>query len=84
MLARRTKNNPLLVGEAGVGKTAIAEAIALRLAHGDVPRTLDKKILYRLDLATIMAGTKYQGEFEERIKMILNDIRVCWRNHTFC
>ena len=75
VLARRTKNNPLLVGEAGVGKTAIAEAIALRLAHGDVPRTLDKKILYRLDLATIMAGTKYRGEFEERIKMILNDIR---------
>lgn len=75
VLARRTKNNPLLVGEAGVGKTAIAEAIALRLAHGDVPRTLDKKILYRLDLATIMAGTKYRGEFEERIKLILNDIR---------
>ena len=75
VLARRTKNNPLLVGEAGVGKTAIAEAIALRLAHGDVPRTLDNKILYRLDLATIMAGTKYRGEFEERIKMILNDIR---------
>ncbi|MEC7159828.1 MAG: ATP-dependent Clp protease ATP-binding subunit, partial [Bacteroidota bacterium] len=75
VLARRTKNNPLLVGEAGVGKTAIAEAIALRLAHGDVPRTLDRKILYRLDLATIMAGTKYRGEFEERIKMILNDIR---------
>ena len=76
VLARRTKNNRFLVGEAGVGKTAIAEAIALRLAHGDVPRTLDKKILYRLDLATIMAGTKYRGEFEkERIKMILNDIR---------
>ena len=75
VLARRTKNNPLLVGEAGVGKTAIAEAIALRLAHGDVPRTLDNKILYRLDLATIMAGTKYRGEFEERIKLILNDIR---------
>jgi ATP-dependent Clp protease ATP-binding subunit ClpB len=74
ILSRRTKNNPLLIGEAGVGKTAIAEGLAVRMAQGDVPESLKDKELVSLDLGLLIAGTKYRGEFEERLKNILKEI----------
>ncbi len=74
ILSRRTKNNPILIGEAGVGKTAIAEGLALRMAQGDVPESLKDKELVSLDLGSLLAGTKYRGEFEERLKNILKEI----------
>jgi ATP-dependent Clp protease ATP-binding subunit ClpB len=74
ILSRRTKNNPILIGEAGVGKTAIAEGLANRIASGDVPESLKDKELVSLDMGTLVAGTKYRGEFEERLKNILKDI----------
>lgn len=74
VLSRRTKNNPVLIGEAGVGKTAIAEGLAQRIISGDVPETLKDKELISIDLAAIVAGTKYRGEFEDRIKAILREI----------
>ena len=74
ILSRRTKNNPILIGEAGVGKTAIVEGLALRMAQGDVPESLKDKELVSLDLGSLMAGTKYRGEFEERLKNILKEI----------
>jgi ATP-dependent Clp protease ATP-binding subunit ClpB len=74
VLSRRTKNNPLLIGEPGVGKTAIAEGLALRIVQGDVPDSLKEKALYSLDMGTLIAGTKYRGEFEERLKNILEEI----------
>src|SRR5436853_156860 len=74
ILSRRTKNNPILIGEAGVGKTAIAEGLALRMAQGDVPESLKDKELVSLDLGSLVAGTKYRGEFEERLKNILKEI----------
>ena len=74
ILSRRTKNNPLLIGEAGVGKTAIAEGLALRMASGNVPESLKDKELVSLDLGLLIAGTKYRGEFEERLKGIIKDI----------
>jgi ATP-dependent Clp protease ATP-binding subunit ClpB len=74
ILSRRTKNNPILIGEAGVGKTAIAEGLANRIAMGDVPESLKEKELVSLDMGTLVAGTKYRGEFEERLKNILKDI----------
>jgi ATP-dependent Clp protease ATP-binding subunit ClpB len=74
ILSRRTKNNPILIGEAGVGKTAIAEGLALRMAQGDVPESLKDKELVSLDLGSLIAGTKYRGEFEERLKNILKEI----------
>ncbi|MBI2056411.1 MAG: AAA family ATPase [Candidatus Sungbacteria bacterium] len=74
VLSRRTKNNPVLIGEAGVGKTAIVEGLASRIVSGDVPDTLKDKELVSLDLAAIVAGTKYRGEFEDRIRAILREI----------
>jgi ATP-dependent Clp protease ATP-binding subunit ClpB len=74
ILSRRTKNNPILIGEAGVGKTAIAEGLANRIAIGDVPESLKDKDLVSLDMGSLVAGTKYRGEFEERLKNILKDI----------
>ena len=74
ILSRRTKNNPILIGEAGVGKTAIAEGLAARIASGDVPDSLRDKELVSLDLGALIAGTKYRGEFEERLKAIMKEI----------
>ncbi len=74
ILSRRTKNNPILIGEAGVGKTAIAEGLAIRLASGNVPESLRDKELVSLDLGLLIAGTKYRGEFEERLKSIIKEI----------
>ena len=74
ILSRRTKNNPILIGEAGVGKTAIAEGLALKIAMGDIPESLKDKELVSLDLGLLIAGTKYRGEFEERLKNILKEI----------
>lgn len=74
ILSRRTKNNPILIGEAGVGKTAIAEGLAIRIASGNVPESLKDKELVSLDLGLLIAGTKYRGEFEERLKNIIKDI----------
>ena len=74
ILSRRTKNNPILVGEAGVGKTAIAEGLAQRIVHGDVAQMLKGKVIYSLDMGALMAGAKYQGEFEERLKGVVKEV----------
>ena len=74
ILSRRTKNNPILVGEAGVGKTAIAEGIARRIIDGDVPENLKSKVIYSLDMGALIAGAKYQGEFEERLKAVVKEV----------
>ena len=71
VLCRRTKNNPLYVGEAGVGKTAIAEGLALRIVNGEVPEVLDGSVIYALDMGALLAGTRYRGDFEERIKAVM-------------
>jgi ATP-dependent Clp protease ATP-binding subunit ClpB len=76
ILARRTKNNPVLIGEPGVGKTAIAEGLALRIANGDVPDSLKDRQLMALDMGSLIAGAKYRGEFEERLKGVLDEVRA--------
>jgi len=76
ILGRRTKNNPVLIGEPGVGKTAIAEGLAQRIANRDIPDTLDDKRVVALDIGLLIAGTKYRGEFEERLKKIMDEVRT--------
>ena len=75
ILSRKTKNNPVLIGEPGVGKTAIVEGLALRIVKGDVPSSLKGKTIWELDMASLVAGAKYRGEFEERLKNVLNEIK---------
>ena len=75
VLSRRTKNNPVLIGEPGVGKTAIVEGLALRIERGDVPASLKNKTIWELDMASLVAGAKYRGEFEERLKNVLNEVK---------
>ena len=74
ILSRRTKNNPILVGEPGVGKTAVAEGLAWRVACGDVPEELRSRRIVSLDMASMLAGTKYRGDFEDRVKCVLRDV----------
>lgn len=91
ILSRKTKNNPCLIGEPGVGKTAIAEGLALRIVRGDVPANLKDRKLFSLDMGALIAGAKYQGEFEERLKAVLQEVkkrrergwcvRSPWRKH---
>ena len=75
VLSRKTKNNPVLIGEPGVGKTAIVEGLALRIVKGDVPSSLKNKVIWELDMAALVAGAKYRGEFEERLKNVLNEVK---------
>ena len=75
ILSRRTKNNPIIIGEPGTGKTAIAEGIAHRIINGDVPENLQSKQIYSLDMAALIAGAKYKGEFEERLKSVVNEVQ---------
>ncbi len=74
ILSRRTKNNPILVGEPGVGKTAIAEGLAIRIVNGDVPENIKSKVIYALDMGLLIAGAKYKGEFEERLKSVVKEV----------
>ncbi len=80
ILARRTKNNPILIGEPGVGKTAIVEGLAHRIVNGDVPEDLRDKEIYALDMGALIAGAKYQGEFEERLKSVINEVTTAEGN----
>ncbi len=75
ILSRKTKNNPVLIGEPGVGKTAIAEGLALRIVAGDVPQNLRDRKIFSLDMGALIAGAKFRGEFEERLKAVLTEIK---------
>ena len=75
ILSRKTKNNPVLIGEPGVGKTAIAEGLALRIVRGDVPNNLKDRKIFSLDMGALIAGAKFRGEFEERLKAVLNEVK---------
>ena len=75
ILSRKTKNNPCLIGEPGVGKTAIAEGLAQRIVRGDVPENLKDRTVFSLDMGALVAGAKYRGEFEERLKSVLNEVK---------
>lgn len=75
ILCRRSKNNPCLIGEPGVGKTAIAEGLALRIVNGDVPAKLAKKEIHLLDLTALVAGTQFRGQFESRIKGLIDEVK---------
>ena len=75
ILSRKTKNNPVLIGEPGVGKTAIAEGLAQRIVSGDVPANLKDRKIFSLDMGALIAGAKFRGEFEERLKAVLNEVK---------